>query len=726
MDRIRPARPPRRTGRRGRCALAQAALAVVLAAAAGRAAADGDLAGRGVVTYRSIDSDGYDLASVLQSYELRVQRRPSDPILYRGFLRYQDERGGASSRGVRSGIATRLVEPSFELVLTPGSALFQSGYDLTLTDDRGGSRRLDRASATLALRPEGLPALSLRAERRGTLDRGLGLDTTDTAVDGTVEWSWRGLHLAQLDRVSEFADARTTFRRRVLDVGGLAELQGPFDRGRGQAQAGWRVTWSGIEESTGGFPASASVPQRPPTIRALWGVDSSPDSSADVPLAPAPQLVDGASGATAFSLGPLAPSFQNFAIDFAVAMDVDELRVEVRDPEGQAVPSASGVTWSVYASADGVTWLLVTASPSGGFNPARSAWEVQFPVQKTRFVKAVSSGVSSTEIIVTEVTPYARTAVVTGEQRRSDALVNSGTASLTWRPRETLALSWGGNVNLYRASTPSAAAVIRSLDWTQSAGATWDPLRLVGLQLRWDKRRAEATGGPASDSDVASAAVRITPRQQLQTVVGGSRQWDRNGVLGGPAVATVTDTVQLRQTAQLLPALLLTGDGSFGRQVRSIDGAATDRVAVSSLLRAGLTPTVTVQLGGSVQRAGSVDPAYPAVLDQRGWGELAWRPSSQLDGAARVGWAQGARSSGMTDQLRLQWTPFPGGALQLATAIDQDQDLALGQRIRRVALSPRWTINRSARFDVSFLLVERAAETTTRSGSLYATLTFNL
>jgi hypothetical protein len=94
-----------------------------------------------------------------------------------------------------------------------------------------------------------------------------------------------------------------------------------------------------------------------------------------------------------------------------------------------------------------------------------------------------------------------------------------------------------------------------------------------------------------------------------------------------------------------------------------------------------------------------------AAHDNRISGELTWRPGEQLTLGLRLGWNEGAATSGLTQKYHVEWYPFGDGTISIGGTYDEDIDPVFDRTSKRAVFNPRWIINRVASIDLNYTRV---------------------
>lgn len=698
---------------------AGAAAALVLAP--GPAGAANDLTGRGIVSYQGQDAETRSSSLVKQAYELRLRRNPSDGIEYRLRLRYEDDRGETVQREVRSDVLSRQLQPAGEVLVTLGSALLDAGYDFTWLDTAAArtERQLHRVFARASARPAELPSIAIDAERRTSRDVSAGLDQVDSSAGLSLDYvagSWR---FRQSDRLADLQDRTLGFQRRQYQLQASVGYETPTDWRRLVASA--QINGGAnrmIENLVSGV--AQDVPRDIGAARGLFAWDDSPADSTDRPLVGTPALVDGNLGAPAgISVGPDGLSFQGVGVDMGRFVELDELRVHVRNGAGNPLPSDGLVTWTAWTSADGIAWVPAPSTRSS-YYPPLGYYQVEFAPTTARFFKAVSFGVNTLEAYVTEIQAIVRERFVPTQERTSWNLLGSANASALFRASDRTMLTYVALTSLGRQRSPGTGA-ITSIDWDQTLGVTYRPAAVIAFDARWQDRQVLPGLGERATTELAAGTVHFTPLAGLEHALAGGWQTEH-----GPGRSVDSTFVTLRNYARLYPALEVGLDAGYTAQLDRVLDQRGERWAGGASTLARLTPDLILGVNASWSRARDTAAPIQPGREDRYSADANWRASPQLTLAVRVGWIEASGASGWSQRYRLYWNPFPRGTVQLGLTYDEDVDSNSRQRSRRLSVFPRWIMNRHASLDLNYSLFYRNTGDDPRTEILFVTLTVTI
>lgn len=715
-----------------RLGLAAAALAVALAAGTARAGLD--IHGRAILSYNQFEGDVLASRYFRQNYELRLDERPTDPLQFIGFFRVLSDHGTTLVDDRSRHFSNLLLQPHAELVLRANPWSIQLLYDLYAenTDAEGiatGRRRLTRLLGSLSWAPEEvtLPHVNLTAERRAATDALARIDNAASNLTAQVAHRRGELQVSATGIYGTYDDAITEFARRTTQLTGTAAYQGVLLDGRLSLQASYALTLLHMSERTSAGGAVNAAREVLPQ-RGIAAVDDTPLDDADHPLVPYPALTDrNFSVGAGISLGPTGQSFWNVGLDMGRYVSVDQILLQVRNAAGDPVAVGGPLTWSVYTSADGVAWAPVVTGIAATFVATPSAYQIDFPAQNTRYFKVVSFGVNAVETLVTEIQAFSHVLVAPGG-RTTGSAQNNAVLAASYKVLDWMALTYNGLLNFGRQSMdPGPATFAR--DWDQAIGLDATPVRLLNVNLRLGLRHAAATGGFETRADIETATVQLRWLQDLRTTLQAMRTADVHSGQGGGTPSTVQAMYTFQNYALFYRTLDLNLVLGYVHQETLAGEFFGERLYSTLQSHALLTTWLDFYLIGLVQRAslaGLAGQAPGFASDRRISGEFWYHPSPQFMVNLRGGYAATQLYSGPTGYVRLQWYPAPGSDITLGAVYEQDVDESIGQRSRRVTVSPRWIINRWATLTLNWQHLTYSNQyLASRTTSFYATLYVN-
>lgn len=683
--------------------------------------------GRALYTFEQVKTDSQSSNGLRQSYDLGLQGWLTTTSLVRLLFHGDDFRGtteiGASSRDSQ----LRVLQPTGELAMHTDTFRMQLRADLydTKSNNDGYHRgsTLERSLAAFSYQPVTSTLLTLNAQRNVTRDDFVDVDVLDEIATGMASYSWRGLQVTGMERYTHSTESS-------IDRQTLAH-QASFDYGTTRFNGKLNIAANGMAsltsiDETPITNEASSVPIPVAISRALYGVDDTPLDDRDHPLSSYPMLIDGGLSTSAgIELSPTAPSFQNIALDLGRIERLDEIRIVVRDRNGNPLRNGGGpVTWDAYVSEDGQQWTLLSTAQSN-FNRTFSRYDVTFEQRFSRWFKIVSFGVNAEDTFVTEVQGVYHADVAPGQDRSGTDKLYTGGATVSVKPVKRVTVTYNGNYNSLRHDEGDLAGT-QSTYLEHLGMLEFQVLRSLLLRGEYARRDTTTTirGAREDDSTSYTGFVEFAPTRQLRITGEVGRQ---NLVLDAQSLDL--DTRALRIDAAFLRSLTLLLTVGQQTQTFTADGRESVRDYVDLTANARLTTTLRVLFLATLQNVETTDDNEDLGLlgarrDNRASAEFIWQPGRPLTLGVRAGWVSGAQLSGFTHRLRVEWYPFAGGSLMFGGSFDQDIDPVLDRRSTRTVLTPRWLINSWAAFDLNFTSVTLSAgDASRRQRSLYATLT---
>jgi hypothetical protein len=296
-------------------------------------------------------------------------------------------------------------------------------------------------------------------------------------------------------------------------------------------------------------------------LEALYGHDVSPDRGELDSLS---SLMDGNIS------DPVQPYIDigeglvdhNIGVDLGFEQDVSALYIYTDRPSG------SQLSWSIFISADNLTWNLLPALSTAGFNVSYNRYEISFPLEKVRYIKAVNSGFNDiATVLVTEIQALVES-YESGrytKKRLSHLLDFSETYSFSDKLESSFDLTYR---NEPRGDfTDSRNQLYYTLTGKHSP---WERItHIVQYQRGYDDYQEK---GIREENTNISYAVLTRP---LETVDISLSMLTRNNYLNSVETQQ-TDNIFLHMNGDVFPGLGLRGEVGFSRNNRIDTGNKVD------------------------------------------------------------------------------------------------------------------------------------------------------
>jgi hypothetical protein len=690
-----------------RAALALACMAVM--AARGAARADNAWSGRALVSYGGTSAAQTETRGLNQSYDGLARLKLTSVLDGQLQLRYDDSR---SANELASGASTRstaqLLQPRALLEYRLHPVDLSVGYDLALS--QGGSNTSDvsrgltqRMYGSAAVSPESLPSARLTLTRYTSRSLEKPGELRNTTGQLALSHLAGPVRMSQSTLATWMTDTRSTVSTRTVQPSGSVAYETNI-RGASLMTSYTIAYTDTAQRSMTGLPVNALVEQTPQ--RGLYAITDQPGDTTGQSFESRGRLIDNDLEVSAgISVGGDAVPHQNIAIDMGRVVVLDALRLWLRTAGGFPVQyDRTSIIWFVYASNDGNLWTPI-AEASSAFDDSLSRIDFTLPPTTGRYFKVVNFGVANpTEAFVTELEGLQMVQVDPRAVTRTTALLQSAFFSASAPVLPKLQLSTQGMLS--RASQSSPRSTFGSSGWSLMGSATAGPFHDDRLSASVDHefRGSDITMGGSRFGWQSSARAQyrvVDPvtvaAQAHRTMEEGAA--DRMDAIGGQFVWSAT----------LLPTTLeLSGTAGFDRVQTLPDAVETDRLSASTSIAARIWPSLTLSGGASVQTGEVRQPASAIVLfpqppaSRTYSGTASYRPHERLQLAATVSYLDRSELSGVTQQYRIAWNPFPGGSFRLGLSYDQSIDAINGNRLSRFVVLPSWQLNRHTSLDGSY------------------------
>ncbi|HWC64699.1 MAG TPA: discoidin domain-containing protein, partial [Thermoanaerobaculia bacterium] len=446
--------------------------------------------------------------------------------------------------------------------------------------------------------------------------------------------------------------------------------------------------------------SGATDAETPVPIASVYSsIDPTPEDSREASQAPMPALIDGdLRTPTIVDLGPNGSSFENLSVDLKRFADLDAFRIDVRDAGGNVVLHGGAVDFTVYTSTDAIRWTPIPGARTE-FLLAESLYEVTFPRTTSRFFKVVSFDLAPVESRVTEIRAFVHDRFGPSTENTTDITLATANAALTFHPLSSVTLFYYGLFNESRQES-SQRPDERTDDADQVASATWDVSRRVSVLGQYQWRKVTSDGGFDQTYEAATADVRYTAARNVSVALEGiqARQEDAG-------IRTETSTASLRGYFRFLRSLDFAPNVGVQRQKLLASGRTIDEWFASGYASMDLTTDLHLRIDGSYTRNRTPGPSGTVFLgetDERYTGDLYYRPGPPLGVEVRIGWVHSGDLSGVIQNYRVDWRPFPYGSLNIGGRYEEDVEPFTNRRSRRLIFDPGWRLNGHMTIDLNY------------------------
>ncbi len=732
------------SSRRGRSAarIGLAAICAAVLATPSASRATGEVAGTASFSYvGNRSSDGIDSDSFRQFYQLVFTRPLSDNLTYTLGLDYQDDIGETKVTVPGFGttftkLSNRYLYPRISASWKVGDLVLMGRYEYTLNwyfdplADGMTRRDLATGAGSATWRPTQDLQLTLSGDTYSASDPAAFLDGWNWRVAAMADWRF-----LQKFRLHGEARVITSGNRELATLDEAVRLNwGPrlaayYDDQIGSAVTlsfSYTVDYSHAKDTLRSGSGTGGVLVEWFPVAALNGITDVPLDTTQNPLTQNSALIDRNFIASAGpSLGPDGSSFWNLAADMGRVLEIEQFRVNVRDANGNLVPSGGLVTWSAFTSNDGQRWVQIPVDLET-FEPQQSNYQIRFARTAARYFKVVNFGTNSLATYVTEIQVFSVETVQGELVRYTDTLLQIGTGSVSAKLADRLVLNWNGIANLTRGWVQTTIGDNR--DFSNSLSLTAGPYGAFTTTASTVLTNSSTAGFGNQSTFAGSVLLQYNPipRFDAGLTVGAFRDQVND-------VISHTYALNLSGRLQFYDAMRFQVNGLLSKQ--TIDALTTDYVgggamAEIDILR-DLRFTARASITQAVYTTGGELPPDAALIPrpqqyQTYYGELRYYPGAQLILQARVGWVDTTvGGSGLLQNYRVSWSPFLDGAIQINTNFEQDIDLLNGRSFQRATVWPHWQINAFASLDVNYNYTNttRRDLPPSRLQSLFATFT---
>ncbi len=515
----------------------------------------------------------------------------------------------------------------------------------------------DNAGLSLTTRLQQYPVIKLRYDWDRAFNelRREDRDTRERRFQGGLQYSWhsQSVNYSMTRRVNENLASRLeiTETNHLFRWDQAARL---FQK-RLRVNTGYGFSY---RSQTTEVPAGAMALMVIPFVQALYAFDPTPefgeldtlrllgDGNVTDPVQPAIDIG-----------GSLID--RNIGLDFGLPTNVSALYIYTDRP------SWSAVAWKLYLSDDNITWNRLTSSAVATFNASFNRYEINFPIQRTRYIKAVNTGSNDVvSVLITEIQPLIGLDKSNRETMKKNAHTMNAGATYVVTPRLESSVDFAyqneprGDFNDSRNQIYYMAALKHK------------PSSLITQIARYQVGFEDFKHGTRNDNAALSYTFLMTPLAALDFSFAAMNRLNYID----HAKVRETNNLSLQATGGLLPGLNLSGEAGYNHDnrldVRDRFDTWSYRVTADAALLRSLDAVVYYLYQGTdggaadawrMRRQYSADVTYrltPAIL---------WR------GAVTVDDDQGRRY--VTQEYDVNWNMterIATGALVTIAAGDND------------------------------------------------------
>lgn len=681
-----------------------------------------DMGGRALLNYQETHSEETTNKGFNQNYELRFQKRVSPPLQYRLFLRWQDNIAQTKEEEKKENNRIQLLQPSFDLLYDFSPFELRAGLDLTRTNtkpDPGDDHLLEqkRFHSLFSWKPEGLPNFVFQLDRKASEDKKSLIDTVDTALSTNTDYSYKAFKFLHTFRWEQSNDNSIHLVKKSYDHSGRIDYQDHFFEKGLTMTTNYLIDYrERIDINEGKIPISIAVEHLP--RRGLYSNDNTPLDNTDNPMIDTSPLIDrNLSASTGINIGtPGGLSSQNIGVDLGRSLSVDQIQIYVRNSTGGLVPFGGPITWNVYNSSDGILWTLVAAGASTTFNSTVGRYEITFPTTAAQFFKVMNLGVNTVETLVTEIQIFGQDTFAIDEKKKGTTLVQTGNLTTVFKPIQRVTLTYDGFFNTLK-ETPENNPTFTSTEWSQGITALLEPFRLLSTPLRYQKRKSTSSKGQDQDSDFYSAVLNFFFLKNLDTSFSASQTTEKTD--GDKSQSS--NAYLFHNAARLYKNWDVGLDLGYSTTKKFTEKQSTDRYTITGTSFAQLTRNLTWSLNATAQWSTVSNLTEEKSQDTRITTEFFYRPSQQINLSTRWGYVKAEKQSGFTQRYKLDWLPFPDGAIQFNGTYELDRDPMSKQSMDRFSGIIRWNINRYAHLEFNYTRSIQISTETMRTQTFFTT-----
>jgi hypothetical protein len=432
-------------------------------------------------------------------------------------------------------------------------------------------------------------------------------------------------------------------------------------------------------------------------------------------LNPAPFLVDHdrvGTGGNLIDLGFLASTLagtnRNIGLNFGSSVEVNALRVWV--DRALQIGTSSVFSWAIYTSSDNLHWSGPFPVSSATFDLFDNRFEIRFANMTAQYIKVVTTPipivaqVNADHVYVTDIEAliFKPVEAVKGTTASTSEIFNFYAKT---RILDTPLLFY--DTSYFLARTTGIVSTMRS---TLSNGlsvnhAFNDVLSGTARVAREDSKDPQG----ATSAYLYTAALRAVPFRTLSHSLTYSGRSEKN-----PQGNLTRNTIFLYNTADLYKGVSMYLGGGYSLSTLETTREETNTsVSFGSNIVPNDKITLTLNYNSSVtDDAGAGLPAS-STTTKRGDLTMAYHPVKTVYIVVTLSRVIQNAKSDTLQNYSFDWSPFPGGALQLTFNYNENLRAEDNSVDRIIRPGLRWNITKRSFLDVSYLVNSSKAVTQT-------------
>jgi hypothetical protein len=443
----------------------------------------------------------------------------------------------------------------------------------------------------------------------------------------------------------------------------------------------------------------------------LSGLFALSDTPTQVALAPNQALIDGnMTGGTGINIG--LPSLiggditpWNIGLDF-FDIDVEVNKLYVWVDRELPLSIVNSFSWSIYVSGNNLDWVLhATVSPAT-FGFLQNRFEIAFPNVKTRYIKVVTAPLTQIaaaqnpqfqnpdKIFVTELQAFLQSQA-TSEKITVSASSYLYTLDIRARLLDRPSLFY----DFSYLTTPNRTFLSNGLSLTHRINPVFFS---AGRVAREDEDVSQIR---KTTRYLYSFTLSATPLPVLRHSLSYS-----GSTTSSNGRSSQNNMISLNNYALLYTGIssFLNGSMSFAKTDEGLDSRTTN-----ATFGANLTPhkTLSVNLSYGVSKTEMSGSGVPerATSSRHENLSVAYQPFSTLYLFGSISRDAGEGRTRTTRNYGGNWSPFPDGTLQMNLSYAESIIMETNEENRTVTPSIRWNINRNARLETSYTMINSSS-----------------
>lgn len=453
------------------------------------------------------------------------------------------------------------------------------------------------------------------------------------------------------------------------------------------------------------FPGSGPGPFPMGEVQAtqgLYAIDTTPGTGT---LPSLPALIDNDEAtSTGINIGGFASGGgpdRNIGVELPTSVTINRVFLIT---QAEVDPFfLSQFAFSAWVSEDNTLWTLAAPSVSYTYDRTFRRFDLAIPTVQSRFLKIVNTSAPGIggAVLVTEIRVFTPNPGAGGSRiNETRERIDNVTANLTWRPDE----DWTFGYDVLLGERKRESDSVRTQDESrvdQGVTGTWRATDQIQVSARARQQTIRDPFLLDQETTFLNGLIEYEPLETLDAALSytDSRRNREDGA------DLDSKSLQGRLSAQLLEPLGTQLTYEINRQDDRLNLRSIDRYITQLSIFAQLSPSWRLTLDGrhvDAQVSGPGASGIPIPAEDTAEAILLYQPNSQFTATVEVEWIDNPTNSGVDEIFRLDWIPFPDGAMQIQLDAQRQSSTLTRARVDQYQALMRWTLGTSSFLQVAY------------------------